>query len=138
MSPPLTPPTDPSVPRLRPWSRSHRLFPLEYSLGAYLPVDRFSDAVVATGYSGPWSLEVFNDSLNEEGKLVPQQHAHRGMKGLHLAASQAYERAQLKNCACVSYFCLTRACAGKGKGLTMAGISSQESDPRPACILGCT
>lgn len=97
MSPPMTPPTDPSVPRLRPWSRSHRLFPLERSLGAYLPVDRFSDAVIATGYSGPWSLEVFNDSLNDEGKLVPQQHAERGMKGLHLAATQAYERAHLKN-----------------------------------------
>jgi 4-hydroxyphenylpyruvate dioxygenase len=94
----MTPPTDPSVPRLRPWSRSHRLFPLERSLGAYLPVDRFSDAVIATGYSGPWSLEVFNDSLNDEGKLVPQQHAERGMKGLHLAATQAYERAHLKNC----------------------------------------
>ncbi|GAA5957287.1 hypothetical protein JCM8115_006943 [Rhodotorula mucilaginosa] len=98
MSPPMTPPTDPSVPRLRPWSRSHRLFPLERSLGAYLPVDRFSDAVIATGYSGPWSLEVFNWSLNNEGKLVPQQHAERGMKGLHLAATQAYERAHLKNC----------------------------------------
>ncbi|KWU43128.1 xylose isomerase-like protein, partial [Rhodotorula sp. JG-1b] len=88
MSPPMTPPTDPSVPRLRPWSRSHRLFPLERSLGAYLPVDRFSDAVIATGYSGPWSLEVFNDSLNDEGKLVPQQHAERGIKGLRLAATQ--------------------------------------------------
>ncbi|GAA5988551.1 hypothetical protein JCM10908_003618 [Rhodotorula pacifica] len=98
MSPPLTPPTDPSVPRLRPWSRSYRLFPLECFLGAYLPVDRFSDAIIATGYAGPWSLEVFNDSLNEEGKLVPQQHAQRGMKGLHLAAVQAYERAQHPNC----------------------------------------
>ncbi|GJN94679.1 hypothetical protein Rhopal_007770-T1 [Rhodotorula paludigena] len=93
MSPPMTPPTDPSVPRIRPWSRSHRLFPLERSLGAYLPVDRFSDAVVATGYTGPWSLEVFNDSLGEKGEHVPREHAKRGMEGLRLAAQQAYERA---------------------------------------------
>ncbi|GAA6024951.1 hypothetical protein JCM10207_001444 [Rhodosporidiobolus poonsookiae] len=93
MSPPLTPPSDPSIPRIRPWSRSHRLFPLESSLGAYLPVARFSDAVVATGYSGPWSLEVFNDSLSEEGEQVPRQHAQRAMKGVARAAREAYERA---------------------------------------------
>ncbi|GAA5838132.1 hypothetical protein JCM11251_004720 [Rhodosporidiobolus azoricus] len=93
MSPPLTPPSDPSIPLIRPWSRSHRLFPLERSLGAYLPVDRFSDAVVATGYNGPWSLEVFNDSLGEEGEGVPKEHARRGMDGLARAAKEAYERA---------------------------------------------
>lgn len=98
MLPPLTPPDDPSVPPLRPWSRSHRLFPHEYALGAYLPVDRFSDAVLATGYTGPWSLEVFNDSLKEPGEEVPQEHAERGMKGLSLPVAQAYERAYLKNC----------------------------------------
>ncbi|TNY17567.1 xylose isomerase-like protein [Rhodotorula diobovata] len=96
MSPPLTPPTDPSIPRIRPWSRSHRLFPLERSLGAYLPVDRFSDAVVATGYEGPWSLEVFNDSLADEGAEVPEEHAQRGMVGLKRAAQEAYERAGYK------------------------------------------
>ncbi|GAA5889881.1 hypothetical protein JCM6882_004352 [Rhodosporidiobolus microsporus] len=93
MSPPLTPPTDPSIPPIRPWSRSHRLFPLEHSRGAYLPVQRFSDAVVATGYSGPWSLEVFNDSLAEEGEDVPREHARRGMEGLARAAKEAYVRA---------------------------------------------
>ncbi|GAA5948058.1 hypothetical protein JCM3775_007301 [Rhodotorula graminis] len=93
MSPPLTPPTDPSIPRIRPWSRSHRLFPLERALGAYLPVDRFSDAVVATGYCGPWSLEVFNDSLGDARREVPQEHAARGIAGLRRAAHEAYERA---------------------------------------------
>ncbi|GAA5826725.1 hypothetical protein JCM3770_002519 [Rhodotorula araucariae] len=93
MSPPLTAPSDPSVPRIRPWSRSHRLFPLEHALGAYLPVSRFSDAVVATGYAGPWSLEVFNDSLAETGVEVPSEHARRGIEGLRRAASEAYERA---------------------------------------------
>ncbi|GAA5861672.1 hypothetical protein JCM1840_005227 [Sporobolomyces johnsonii] len=93
MSPPLTPPTDPTVPPIRPWSRSHRLFPLEHSLGAYLPVDKFSDAVVATGYAGVWSLEVFNDSLSDKGNEVPASHAKRGMDGLRTAVRQAYERA---------------------------------------------
>ncbi|KDE03576.1 hypothetical protein MVLG_05961 [Microbotryum lychnidis-dioicae p1A1 Lamole] len=57
MSPPMTPPTDPSIPPIRPWSRRNRLFPFENELGAYLPVSAFSDAVVQTGYDGPWSLE---------------------------------------------------------------------------------
>ncbi|GAA6063998.1 hypothetical protein JCM10212_000152 [Sporobolomyces blumeae] len=93
MSPPMTPPSDPSIPRIRPWSRSHRLFPLEASLGAYLPVDRFSDAVVRTGYKGPWSLEVFNDSLADERDEVPFEHAKRGIEGLRRAAIEAYARA---------------------------------------------
>lgn len=89
----MTLPTDPSIPPIRPWSRSHRLFPNESHLGAYLPVARFSDAVVATGYSGPWSLEVFNDSLADERKEVPAEHAQRGFAGLSSAVKEAYERA---------------------------------------------
>ncbi|GAA5881093.1 hypothetical protein JCM8547_007994 [Rhodosporidiobolus lusitaniae] len=108
MSPPMTPPSDPSIPPIRPWSRSHRLFPLEKHLGAYLPVDRFSDAVVATGYSGPWSLEVFNDSLSEEGKEVPHQHAKRGMNGLARAAKEAYGRAGKLWCVSSLAFFLSR------------------------------
>lgn len=78
----LQPPTDPSVPRLLPWSRGHRLFPLEDSRGAYLPVLKFCDAVVRTGYSGPWSLEVFNKSLSSERPETPIEHAGRGYTGL--------------------------------------------------------
>ncbi|KAI5474599.1 hypothetical protein MNV49_002753 [Pseudohyphozyma bogoriensis] len=92
MNPPMTLPTDPSIPPIRPWSRGNRLFPLEKELGAYLPVDTFSDAVVKTGYKGPWSLEVFNDSLAEVGEQVPKKHAERGFKGLKLAAEQSYAR----------------------------------------------
>ncbi|KAF8518461.1 xylose isomerase-like protein [Gautieria morchelliformis] len=83
MSPPLTPPEDPTVPPLRPWSRSYRLFPLETARGAYLPVREFAEAVHRAGYKGPWCLEVFNDSLNEPGARVPDEHAHRGMESLH-------------------------------------------------------
>lgn len=93
MTTPLTPPSDPTVPLLRPWSRSCRLFPLEHSLGAYLPVERFSDAVIRTGYKGPWSIEVFNDSLSEKGAQVPYDHARRGFEGLRTAAIDAFVRA---------------------------------------------
>ncbi|ORY88667.1 xylose isomerase-like protein [Leucosporidium creatinivorum] len=92
MSPPMTPPEDPSIPRIRPWSRGNRLFPLEKELGAYLPVDKFSDAVVRTGYAGPWSLEVFNDSLSDKDEKVPEQHASRAMKGLKAAMADAFAR----------------------------------------------
>jgi len=83
MSTPLTLPEDPTVPPLRPWSRSYRLFPLETERGAYLPVKEFAEAVQKTGYDGPWSLEVFNDSLNDPKATVPDEHAHRGMESLH-------------------------------------------------------
>lgn len=83
MSKPLTPPDDPTVPLLRPWSRSYRLFPLETSRGAYLPVREFAEAVRDTGYKGPWCLEIFNDSLNESGAGVPHEHARRGIESLH-------------------------------------------------------
>ena len=82
MSPPLTLPEDPTVPPLRPWSRSYRLFPLESARGAYLPVKEFTEAVCKTGYQGPWCLEIFNDSLSETRASVPDEHAQRGMESL--------------------------------------------------------
>ena len=92
MVPAMTPPEDPSIPRIRPWSRGHRLFPCEYDQGAYLPVDKFSDAVVKTGYKGTWSLEVFNDSLSDPSPEVPIEHAQRGYVGLVKAMKESYER----------------------------------------------
>ncbi|KAF8581079.1 xylose isomerase-like protein [Ramaria rubella] len=79
---PLTPPDDPTIPLLRPWSRSYRLFPLETARGAYLPVKEFTEAVLKTGYQGPWSLEVFNDSLQDPNPNVPNDHASRGIVAL--------------------------------------------------------
>ncbi|SPO29130.1 related to 3-dehydroshikimate dehydratase [Ustilago trichophora] len=64
------------------WSRSSRLFPCEKDLGAFMPVDDFVKAVVKAGYTGPWSIEVFNDSLNGEGERVPLEHATRARAGL--------------------------------------------------------
>jgi 4-hydroxyphenylpyruvate dioxygenase len=75
-------PSDPETPALLPWSRSHRLYPLETSRGAYMPAELVAAAVLATGYKGPLSLEVFSASLNVAGEQVPGEHAGRGVAGL--------------------------------------------------------
>lgn len=92
MTPPMTLPTDPTIPPIRPWSRGNRLFPCEAERGAYLPVDKFSDAVLKTGYKGTWSLEVFNDSLNVDDPDVPRHHAQRAYKGLVRAIKESQAR----------------------------------------------
>jgi 4-hydroxyphenylpyruvate dioxygenase len=76
------PPEDPEVPRLLPWSREHRLFPVESERGGYMPVELVAAAVLATGYKGPFSLEVFNKSLIAPDPSVPSHHAERGYVGL--------------------------------------------------------
>lgn len=76
------PSTDPETPALLPWSRGYRLYPFENSWGGYMPLDLVTAAVLATGYLGPISLEVFNNSLNETGDDIPISHAERGITGL--------------------------------------------------------
>ncbi|KAK7428073.1 hypothetical protein QQZ08_005505 [Neonectria magnoliae] len=76
------PPEDPKVPRLLPWSRSHRLFPEEQQCGGYMPVDVVLRAVLQMGYTGPLSLEVFTHSLHVAGETVPANLASRGINGL--------------------------------------------------------
>ncbi|KAL4890302.1 xylose isomerase-like protein [Aspergillus ambiguus] len=80
------PPADPNVPVLLPWSRSHRLYPFETERGGYMPVHLVAAAVIATGYQGPMSLEVFNSSLNQPGAEVVETHARRGINGLRKLA----------------------------------------------------
>lgn len=75
-------PTDESVPDLLPWSRKHRLYPLETDKGAYLPGDMTLAAILATGYKGPLSLEIFTESLYSPNAEVPDEHARRGVEGL--------------------------------------------------------
>ncbi|CEL00478.1 Putative Sugar phosphate isomerase [Aspergillus calidoustus] len=75
-------PPAPDTPALLPWSRGHRLFPLEQARGGYMPVELVAAAVLATGYKGPISLEVFNHSLNQAGGNVPGGHATRGLASL--------------------------------------------------------
>lgn len=78
----IPPPVESGIPRLQQWSRNCRLFPLETSRGAYLPVTQYARAVLATGYSGDLSLEVFNASLHHTDADVPRQHAVRGIESL--------------------------------------------------------
>jgi hypothetical protein len=47
-----------------------------------MPVELVTAAVLATGYEGAISLEVFNTSLNEPSRDVPRIHATRGMNAL--------------------------------------------------------
>jgi sugar phosphate isomerase/epimerase len=64
------------------WSRGNRLMPGEHDRGAYLPTLDFVRAVLATGYKGPWSIEVFNESLNDTDISIEKQHAERAFHGL--------------------------------------------------------
>lgn len=83
------PPTDPDTPVLLPWSRKHRLYPMETEKGAYLPVDLTLAAILATGYQGPISLEVFAASLFSKDPDVPRIHAKRGVSGLKRVCDSA-------------------------------------------------
>ncbi|KAL3480524.1 xylose isomerase-like protein [Aspergillus californicus] len=82
-------PVDPRVPALLPWSRGYRLFPCERERRGYMPVGVVTAAVLATGYTGPVSLEVFNRSLNVEGESIPETHARRGIVGLKKLVEEA-------------------------------------------------
>jgi 4-hydroxyphenylpyruvate dioxygenase len=82
-------PEDPSIPKLLPWSRSHRLFPAESHLGGYMPVDMVLAAILEAGYSGPLSLEVFSHALHDVDEKVPEQLASRGIAGLRAVMEQA-------------------------------------------------
>ncbi|MBV8915799.1 MAG: sugar phosphate isomerase/epimerase and 4-hydroxyphenylpyruvate domain-containing protein [Acetobacteraceae bacterium] len=64
------------------WSRHSRSFPFEGDL----PVDQFVRAVVASGYRGPLSLEVFNDHF----RAAPSRMIARdGLRSLILAEAEA-------------------------------------------------
>ncbi|MBP0447707.1 sugar phosphate isomerase/epimerase and 4-hydroxyphenylpyruvate domain-containing protein [Roseomonas sp. SSH11] len=63
------------------WSRHHRNFPGQ----GQLPVRRFLQAVLASGYAGPLSLEVFND----EFRAAPvRQTARDGLRSLIYAEAE--------------------------------------------------
>lgn len=84
MEKPLEPSPNPNEPRPARmiWSRGNRLYPGEFDRGAFMPTLDFVKAVCATGYKGPWSIEVFNSSLHQPGQKVQTEHAERGHKGL--------------------------------------------------------
>ena len=78
----LPPAPDSGTPRLMPWSRMHRLYPMEQHLGGYMPIDLVTRAILATGYQGPLTIEVFSKSLHEPDHSVPEEHAIRAVLGL--------------------------------------------------------
>lgn len=68
------------------WSRHHRLFPGE---GDFDLVD-FMGHVMAAGYTGPWSLEVFNDTFRQTDPARTALHAHRSLRWLEDAVARAH------------------------------------------------
>ncbi len=63
------------------WSRHFRSFPGQGDL----PVVEFMQAIAATGYSGPWSLEIFNDQFRAGSAA---QTAVDGLRSLILLQDQ--------------------------------------------------
>lgn len=63
------------------WSRHFRSFPGQGDL----PVGEFMQAIAATGYSGPWSLEIFNDQFRAGSAA---QTAVDGLRSLILLQDQ--------------------------------------------------
>lgn len=57
------------------WSRHYRNMPGEGDL----PVVDFMRAVVATGYNGPWSLEIFNDQFRGGAPRTIAADGHRSL-----------------------------------------------------------
>ena len=90
------------------WSRHHRSFPGQGDL----PVGEFMDALAATGYRGPLSLEIFNDEFraglatsvavdgyrslvllegaHASAKALPARTATRGVGFIEFAVDQAH------------------------------------------------
>jgi 4-hydroxyphenylpyruvate dioxygenase len=60
---------------LKTWSRNYRCFPGRGELG----LAGFAADVLATGYAGPWSLEIFNPALRQ---TAPGELAAAAMKSL--------------------------------------------------------
>ncbi len=70
-----------SQPSRMSWSRTSRLFYGEEDLGAYLPIKDILFAILnELGFEGWISAELFNHSLTEEAKSVPEHHAGRAVR----------------------------------------------------------
>ncbi|WP_229052407.1 bifunctional sugar phosphate isomerase/epimerase/4-hydroxyphenylpyruvate dioxygenase family protein [Aeromicrobium sp. Leaf350] len=86
------------------WSRHHRLFPGEGSFD--LPT--FVSHVLRTGYDGPLSLEVFNDTFRQTDTRRTAVHALRSLRWLEDAAArlvpERHDVRQLKEAAAPTGF----------------------------------
>ncbi|KAJ6621460.1 xylose isomerase-like protein [Mycena sp. CBHHK59/15] len=78
LAPPLSPTHpfhDPAQPPAMQWSRNARLFPGE----GYLPADAVLRVLLARGFRGWVSMEVFNRSMADADPRTPAAHARRGI-----------------------------------------------------------
>ncbi|MFT4214827.1 MAG: TIM barrel protein [Microbacterium sp.] len=73
------------------WSRHHRLFPGEGSFD----LTSFVTHVVRAGYSGPLSLEVFNDTFRQTDAAATAVHARRSLAWLEDAVARVLPDAGL-------------------------------------------
>lgn len=71
------------------WSRHHRVFPGEggFDLGTFLA------HLIRTGYDGPVSLEIFNDTFRQADPLATAIDARRSLRWLEDRAAHAIGRA---------------------------------------------
>ncbi|GAA5869810.1 hypothetical protein JCM8547_005849 [Rhodosporidiobolus lusitaniae] len=76
-------------PPYRQWSTPHRLFPNEEHLGRYMPVADCLAAILATGYKGAFTLEIFNDSIHVNGPGVLNEQAVRSYRGVEACVVEA-------------------------------------------------
>lgn len=67
------------------WSRHHRCFPGQGNFD----LAGFASCIVDSGYSGPWSLEIFNDVFRESATGRTAADAHRS---LHYLQEQVVRR----------------------------------------------
>ncbi|MGN7968241.1 bifunctional sugar phosphate isomerase/epimerase/4-hydroxyphenylpyruvate dioxygenase family protein [Microbacterium sp. 22296] len=67
------------------WSRHHRLFPGEGDFD----LTGFTARIVDAGYTGPWSLEVFNDTFRQTDARRTARHARRSLRWLEDAVTRA-------------------------------------------------
>ncbi|ACC70270.1 TIM barrel protein [Paraburkholderia phymatum] len=68
------------------WSRHYRCFPGQGDLD----VARFADRVLATGYQGPFSLEIFNDGFRAAPTAATAADGYRSL--LYLEEQAAHQR----------------------------------------------
>ncbi|MEX0151576.1 bifunctional sugar phosphate isomerase/epimerase/4-hydroxyphenylpyruvate dioxygenase family protein [Microbacterium sp. LMI1-1-1.1] len=66
------------------WSRHHRLFPGEGDFD----LATFTGLIAGTGYDGPWSLEVFNDTFRQTDPGRTALHARRSLRWLEDAVAR--------------------------------------------------
>lgn len=96
----------PEQPARMTWSRNARLFPFETDATeaqcqgrevGYLPITDVFDVILDAGYMGYISFEVFNRSLNKDGKEVVSEHAERARVSWKRCCQYVDQRLQQKD-----------------------------------------